>query len=104
MATKMLKLNAPIELHGKTISELVFKEPTGAQYLDLGEPWIIARTKDGSSYGAENDGVIKKYVETCVQGDDGPIVLTLLGFADARRAKGIVLSFFSDADQATSEK
>lgn len=97
---KTLKLMSPVQLHGAMISEISFREPRGGEFLDLGEPRVITRTKDDSIFLIENDAAIKAYVQSCVEGNDGPVVLQLLSLADMRAAKELVLSFFTDADAA----
>jgi hypothetical protein len=101
---KTIQLTSPIELHGQIFKELAFKEPTGAQYLDLGEPKTLVKTKDNSLFWSENDFAIARYLEVCAGGEFGPVLVKSLSLADARKAKEIILSFFTDPDRATSEK
>jgi len=100
MASKKLSLSKPIEIHDEIISELEFKEPTGAIFLDLGEPRILSKSKDDILYLIDNDAVIKDYMHRCVMGEHGQTLLHMLNLKDARAARELVLSFFTDADQA----
>jgi hypothetical protein len=102
MTTKTIKISRPVEMHGKIINELVLKEPTGGNYLDLGEPHVIARSPDGSVYAVENEAVIKAYLDRCVEHEHGSVVLRLLGLADSKRVKAALLDFFTEANQAIS--
>lgn len=99
--TITLKLQEPVTLHEKTISEIVLKEPTGAQYLDVGEPRLLARHNDGTLYWVEDQAAIKTYLDLCIVHDHGPAILRLLALTDSRRAKSAFLDFFSDGDQTT---
>lgn len=99
--SKTIPLLKPIEMHGKFVKEVVLKEPTGRNYLDFGEPRILARNIDATVYWVEDKIAIKSYLEACIEHEAGAHLIALLGLADVRRLKDAVLAFFTEADQAT---
>ena len=98
----LIKLKEPVFLHDQHITELRFREPTGGQYLDIGEPRMLARNVDGTLYWVEDREAIKRYVDACLDHEFGGPIIRLLGLADAKLAKDTVLGFFTTADQETS--
>lgn len=102
MKTKTLVLADVRELNSQTVSELQFKEPTGGIYLDLGEPRIWTKTKDGQYFLMENDATIKVYVEQCLVNHEQIPLLRHLSLRDARAARELVMSFFTEGDAEKS--
>lgn len=99
--TEKLKLIHPVEIHDVVVEEIVIREPTGRQYLAIGEPRMLARNADGTAYQVEDQTAIRAYIEGCVvEGKDTPGVTQLLSLTDVRRVKDAVLGFFIDADLA----
>jgi hypothetical protein len=105
MTLKSMKLLTPVELHGKTYSELSFKEPSADQFLDLGDTHSLIKLEGGENYmQVENPKVLRSYTEASVQGEHGPVLLRLLSLADAKAARELVMSFFTDAAAANMKK
>ncbi|VFU07935.1 hypothetical protein [Methylocella tundrae] len=102
MKIKTIALAQPVELHGKMITEIAIKEPTGGQYLDFGEPHIYTQSS-GGFFAVEDKSVVANYLDACVQHESGSHVLRLLSLADARKVKKELLSFFTVGAQETSE-
>ncbi len=102
MKKQTITLRQPVTLHDKRITELTFREPSGGQYLDIGEPRMLARNVDGTLYWVEDREAIKRYVDACVDHEFGGPIIRILGLADAKLAKDTVLGFFTTADQETS--
>lgn len=101
--TAIVELVEPLLGHGEPIRRLVLKEPTGRDYISLGEPMVVARNPDGTAYAVENTAVIEQYVERCITEPKDPLlVIPQLGLSDAMRLKEAVLGFFRDARQAAS--
>jgi hypothetical protein len=96
---KTIDLSSPLPGHGELIRKVVLKEPTYADYMSLGDPFVIARNSDGSLFPVENGDVIRAYIDRCCVSPD-PLLLAGLSLADAMAVKGAVLSFFTEA-QAT---
>jgi len=102
MTTKIIPLSTPIQGHTGPISQVLVKEPTGRDYMALGEPSIWARNADGTSYVIEHTEVIEKYIERCLADPKDPLLLSQLGLADAMKVKDAVLDFFGAARKAAS--
>ncbi|VTZ27907.1 conserved hypothetical protein [Methylocella tundrae] len=100
MAMKTIVLAEPVEMHGRRIAEIVLREPTGANYLDFGDPFTAVNS-NGGFFFAEDKAVVANYLDACVQHESGAHVLRLLSLADARKVKKELLSFFTDAAPAT---
>ena len=104
MTTKTIILLKPITLFDKPIAEIQFKEPTGRQYADFGEPFLYVRNPDGAIYTVEQTEVIKRYFDACIDHESGSHLLTLMGLADVKQLKRALFDFFTDADAASFSK
>jgi hypothetical protein len=100
MSSKVIKLSTPVEAFNQTFMEIELREPRAGEYIEFGEPRIYARTQEGSIYAVEDNGVIKKYLSRCIArptAAECPAIESLLSFADIRRVKSELLSFFDGA-------
>ncbi len=95
--TVTVKLESPVEWFGKFLSEVVLREPTAGEFIDLGEPQIWARSADGGIFAIEQGGAIKQYLDKCLKVENGSDIFLLLSLKDGKAIKGALLSFFSDA-------
>jgi hypothetical protein len=95
--TRTIKLVTPISWHGATLTLLTLKEPRGRDYIDLGEPRLMVRMSDGSSYFVEQTHIVKAYLDRCIDHEAGDFLLSLLSLADAQNLKAALLDFFSPA-------
>jgi hypothetical protein len=94
--TQTVKLETPIAWFEKFISEITLREPTCAEFLDLGVPSIWGRTPDGMEFTGEKDNVIRAYLDRCmVNVENGSAIFPLLSIGDGIRLKSALLSFFS---------
>lgn len=100
MASVTIKLERPVELHGKMVGEIELREPTGAEYIDFGEPRVLAKNKDDTLFWVETSAAIKAYLSACLVSEAGTHILPLLSMADARSIKHALFGFF-DYAQAT---
>ncbi len=103
--SKTIELSFPVEWHKEKVDSVDIREPTGGDYLDLGDPRKVVQRIDGSVLWEENNAVIKSYLERCVivkQGG-GPAFVRILDLADARKLKLELFGFFTDTSaQETS--
>jgi hypothetical protein len=89
-------------------SEVHVKEPTGLQYLRLGDPRLAVSLGEGG-YWIEQPKVIQDYLDhvlDCGDGrtkDQGGAVIALLSFADVRAIKAALLDFFREAAATPTE-
>lgn len=94
------KLKKPLQTADAPITEVKIREPNGEDYMELGDPYIVARLEDGTFFPAEDKGVLRQYVGRLVDLD--PNLMGQMSLADAMAIRDIVLGFFSDA-RSTSE-
>jgi hypothetical protein len=108
MTTKTITLEKPVSLFGAQISEVRIKEPTGLQYLQLGDPRMPVSMGDGGGYWIEQPKIIQDYLDRILDhGDgktkDGGSLIALLSFADARAIKKALFDFFRPAAATLTE-
>ena len=104
MPNRIITLISPIQWMEKPLTKVELREPKGSDYLDNGEPRIAARNSDGTAYWVEDKVAIKRYLDACMVTEGGAHLLRELSLADIRQVWEGLLLFFSDADQAISEK
>jgi len=97
---KTVALSRTYAAHDKPIAAVRLKEPTVDDYLDLGEIFEVQHSADGARVVIERDGVLRGYVERCVDGVDFAIVGTF-GLKDGRAIREAMLDFFRDAAPST---
>lgn len=97
--TVVVKLFEPFELFNEVISEVVLKEPSGAQFAELGEPQVWVYSADGSTYAVEQTSVLRKYVEKSIQHSGGSDLLKMMSLGDVMQVKKELLGFFTEASK-----
>jgi hypothetical protein len=98
MNATVIDLASPFEFQGRKVAKLTIKEPTGAQYAEIGEPLVMVYLPNGGGYAIEQSAAINRYLEACLEHDLGSDALKQLGLTDARKVKRALLDFFSDAE------
>lgn len=111
MKSTMIQLDEPLAWFDKRLDRLSLKEPSGALYLDLGEPRFFVRAADGSIYAVEREDVVAKYLDRLVTLPDGELVdggasalMRILPLSTVVALKQALLDFFTAAAQATSRE
>lgn len=99
--SKTIKLQKPVTLFNVTINEVHVKEPTGLQYLQLGDPRLAVSLGEGG-YWIEQPKIIQDYFDRVLDyGDgktkDGGALVALLSFADVKAIKEALFDFFRPA-------
>jgi len=99
MPTKTIQLEKPIQGHHGAITSVTLREPTGREFIQLGEPRSMSKAPDGSIKFAEDFAVVKGYLERCVDvgGAVAQIVLNNGTLRDMLALRDGVLSFFDEA-------
>jgi hypothetical protein len=93
-----VKLLRPLPwFDGQTITEVKIKEPTGGQYVKLGDPRTLVFNASGSGYWVEQADTIRAYLETCVVHDIGAAIVDKLALEDVMGVKEALFGFFTDA-------
>ena len=101
MATT-IKLDKPIRWMGVGVTEIRLKEPTGQQFIDLGEPRVVVSNRNGSMVWAEIQDTIKAYLDRCIDHDGGVALVALLSLSDTRKLKSALFDFFLAAPATTT--
>lgn len=97
MADKIdIQLSTPITGPKGPVNKVTLREPTGWEHIELGEPYVVARNKDGTMYSVENDQVIMAYLDKCVV-EPEPLLLKQLTLKDGMAVKEALLGFFHAA-------
>jgi hypothetical protein len=101
---KTVKLATPIEWFGKRLAEIELREPTGSEYIRLGDPRVLVRSQTGSGYFVEQNEVIEKYLDACITIDGGASIMAQLNLQDAMTVKMEMLGFFLAAAATTAAR
>jgi hypothetical protein len=100
--TKTITLLDPFDGHGGKVTEVVLREPRGRDFIELGDPFVYARTEDKMIVSAENDVAIKGYIERCIEKPNVLLVMSQLSLVDMMAIKEAILQNFMDARRALS--
>lgn len=101
---KTIKLATLVELFGKKITEIQLREPNGGEYVRLGDPRVLVRSQTGSGYFVEQNDVIEKYLDVCIENEGGAAIMSLLTLEDAMAVKMEILDFFLAAAARTAAR
>lgn len=93
---KIISLSKPITWHGSQLTEIGLKEPTGLQYIRLGEPRLAIASGTGG-YWVEQPQVIQDYFEALIDHEGRGALLAQMGMDDAKRLKEALFDFFHAA-------
>jgi len=97
-----VKLTKPIEWFGRKLAEIELREPTGAEYVRLGDPRVLVYSQTGAGYFVEQNEVIEQYLDVCIALDGGgAAVMSQLSLQDAMAVKMELLGFFLAAAAGT---
>lgn len=97
---EIVELAHPFDLFSKRIAAVKLKEPTGYHYAKYGDPRILVHTAAGGGYFVEQPDVINKYLEACIDHDQGSDLIQMLSLEDSMEVKRTLLSFFEEADRS----
>ncbi len=98
-------LGEPVLWFDKSIREVTVREPNSAQYIEIGEPSIWARSASGAVFSIEQPEAIRRYLNVALDVENGSAFLAAIPLSDGRRIKAAFLNFFTDPASApeTSE-
>jgi hypothetical protein len=91
--TITIDLVDPREAHGEMLRQAIIREPGGADYFALGDPFVIARNPDGTLFEVVNEQVVRGYIERLAEKPNAS-VLMMCGLADAMRIRQAIIDFF----------
>ena len=93
-----IPLTKPVVWHGETLTEIRLKEPSGIDFINLGEPrTAVFNGETGNGYYVEQPLIIKAYLEKCIEHEGGAMLLAQMNLADAQKLTGAFLDFFRAA-------
>jgi hypothetical protein len=99
--TVTLKLVTPMMVHGTPLTEVVLREPSFNEYLEIGDPFTVAASPgSGVPFIVEDLEVVRKYVRLLVMPPADALALEQGGFDLARRMKDAVMGFFRRGEEA----
>lgn len=90
-----IKLVHPIKAHGEEVSELVFREPTGEEIMQIGSPQLLIPSADGESVGIEiRAKIIGQYI---VRLAGVPLSsVKSMKLSDFNSCQGVIMGFFGN--------
>lgn len=94
-------LEKPIEFDGKTLSEVVMREPTADDYIRSGEPRMVSGSPEAGYVVVDDNAAIQGYVNALISPSGIP--LDKLTLRDGYQIREAVLGFFVDARQDGSK-
>jgi hypothetical protein len=97
MASKKVVLEKSVQWFDRVVREIEIREPTCAEFIDLGEPKIWARSADGGIFAIEQSAVVKQYLDRCLNIENGSAIFGILSLKDGQAIKGAFFGFFTDA-------
>jgi hypothetical protein len=95
-----ITLDKPLIGHNGPIHKVVVREPTFAEYLKFGDPFIWVPLAGGGAFPSENLGVIASYIGICVVEPNDALIIQLGGLDLARKIKDAIVGFFLPASEA----
>jgi hypothetical protein len=94
-----IPLDKPLVTHDGEIREVILREPTFDEYLDLGEPYTVAQTHDGTPFAVDNVETLRAYLRVCLVKPSNPDLLNQGGYRLAREVRKTIFGFFRDGGE-----
>lgn len=94
-----IDLFEPADYNGQTITHVVVREPTAAEFMEFGEVSLHSRSATGEHIIVEDTEVLARYLEVLIAEPAG-LPLDRVCLADGMRLKDAVLDFFGNARRA----
>lgn len=89
-----VKLTKPITAHGEEVAELIFREPTTEDVMQIGVPQLLIPSADGESVGVEvRAKVVGQYIARLAAIPLSSV--KQLSIKDFNVCTGAVMGFFS---------
>jgi hypothetical protein len=95
-----IKLAKPLMGHGGPITKVIVREPTYAEYMQHGDPFLVALSPESKiPFAVEDKVALARYAEILVKSPDA-LILEQGGMELARKITAAVRSFFQDGAEA----
>jgi hypothetical protein len=101
--TIAIKLKKPLFGHGGAVNEVILREPTYAEYMEIGDPFLVGLAPDSRiPFMVEDHAVITAYARLLLVSPDA-LIVEQGGMALAREIRSAVRSFFQDGAEAAGD-
>lgn len=90
----VIKLSKPLEAHGEQVTELTLREPTTADVIDNGQPFLVIPTDDEPAIEIRTK-VIARYISLLAGIPLSSVKELSIG--DFSKCQGMVMGFFGQA-------
>lgn len=97
MSAQFFKLSKPITAHGKEITELTLREPTGDDVEKLGFPYVVTPKSNGETTVEIRANIIYQYISRLAGIPKESAKQVSLG--DLSSLSGSIVSFFGESIQ-----
>jgi hypothetical protein len=94
--TVEITLTKPLVGHGGPVTRVVVREPTYAEYLQYGDPFVVALSQESKTPFMVEDNVAFASYMTLLVVEPDALVVQQGGLDLARQVRGAVRSFFRD--------
>lgn len=96
-----IKLSTPITAHDAQVTELTLREPTTADYIEIGAPMLIVMGDDDSAGVRIQPKAIARYISKLA--GIPPSSVSALALNDFQACSKAVMGFFGENEAATSQ-
>jgi len=94
-----IPLDEPIRGHGDPVTTVKVREPSFAEYMKLGDPYLLVIGQNGTKHVTEIPDVMAEYCRICVV-EPNILICEQGGLKLARKIRTAVQSFFQDVAEA----
>ena len=98
--TIKIPLDTPIVWHKETYSEVILREPSFNDIMELGNLSTLAVTEDGTRIVVENVGTYREYLDRCLVEPKNAAALEQASGRVAVEVRRAIDGFFRDGDPA----
>jgi hypothetical protein len=93
-AETAVDLSGPIQGHGKSYNQVVVREPTARDFIELGQPEYVIFGPNNQATQHEDNGIIEQYLRRCIREPNADIVFAQINLRDAIALRTALLGFF----------
>lgn len=95
--TIRVPLAKPITGHGGTFTHVTVREPTVAEYLDIGDPYLVGVSpREQVGFALDDKAALAAYAKLLVVEPDWLLVEAQVGWRDMRAIVKVIRGFFQD--------
>lgn len=102
MKKVIIPLDEPLVWHEGTVSEIILREPTFNDVMELGDLSTIALSQEGTRVVVENTGTYAEYLKRCLVQPANVAALEQVSGRTAIKVRRVIDGFFREGDPAPS--